>query len=556
MDKVLIFDATLYGGGQSPGAYLNIEEKLEIAWELQKLDVDVLQAGFPIASPSDFKAVQRIAEEVSDCTVCALARAREEDIDVAAAALKKAAHPRIQVGLGVSDSYVNGKLKITHDEALNIGVNAVKYAKRYVEDVQYYAADACRADRAYLYRVLEAVIDAGVTVVNIPDAIGFYTPNEWGELVRDIRENVPNIDKVIVSVHCHNDLGMATANTLEAIANGARQAECAINGIGERTGNAPLEEVVMALYARRETLDVETNINSKFIYPASRVVSNMTGLQVQAHKAIVGSNAFKHTSGIYENGVLKGQREDEVIDPTDIGILEAEIVLSARSSREAVQRRLTELGYRLNAREFEQVYQRFKVVAKKKAEVEDRDLEAIVTGETSVFLTETYELLHAQVTVGTDCVPMAAVCLRGADMVERWATSSGNGPVSALYNAIDDIVRQDNELLEYAVQAMTEGLDALGKVTVRLAGYVPVSAEGETEQRVFIGRGADTDILVASTKAYLFALNRLIAAQQAVKKQDVITKEVQESVDAMHEHLGAAQSDPWGWGVIRNEGLL
>jgi len=557
MQQVKIFDATLYGGGQSPGASLNIEEKLEIAHLLEQMKVDVILAGFPISSPDEFKAVQGLAGEIREIVVCALARAREEDIDVAVAALKGAARPRIQIGLGVSDSYVVGKLKMTREAALEMGVKAVEYARRYVDDVQYYAADACRADEAYLYRVLEAVIDAGVTTVDIPDAIGFYMPSEWGALIRGIRENVPNIDKAVVSVHCHNDLGMATANSLEAVANGARQVECSVNGIGERTGNARLEEIVMTLHARQEVLGLTAGVDTRLIYPASRLVSHLTGLSVQPNKAIVGAKAFTYTSGMYQNGVLRGRTEAEIIDPAEIGVVEAQEEFSLLTGREGMRRRLRELGFSLDDDEFERVYSRFRAVARKKPDLEIRDLEAIVSGETTVFMEETYELEAIQVTSGTNALPVAAVCLQGPEEGPVWATSHGNGPVDAAYKAIDEIVGLPNELIEFAVQAMTEGVDALGKVTVRIQGEVPVGDTGEVEKRVFLGRGADTDIIVASGKAYLFALNRLLAAQQAGRRLQAVAEEVRQALEEMRARYGTAHTgDFMGWRALREEDLI
>lgn len=557
MEQVKIYDATLYGGGQSPGASLNIGEKLEIARLLEQMEVDVIQAGFPASSPGEFKAVQSLAGEIQECVVCGLARAREEDIDVAGAALKGAARPRIQIGLGVSDSYIVGKLKTTLEAALEMGVAAVRYARRYVDDVQYYAADACRADVEYLYRVLEAVIAAGVTTINIPDAIGFFVPSEWGALIRGIRENVPNMDKAVISVHCHNDLGLATANTLEALANGARQAECAINGLGERTGNARLEEVVMVLHARGQALGLTTGVNTRLIYPASQLVSHLTGLPIQPNKAIVGAKAFAYTSGMYQNGVLRGRTDAEIIDPTDIGIVETDYGGLLLTGREGVRRSLSELGFRLNDDEFARVYNRFRDLVKKKSDLGLRDLEAIVSGETAVFMEETYELAEVQVTCGTNALPTAAVCLRGPDGEAVWATSHGNGPVDAAFKAVDSIVNVPNELLEFSVQAMTEGVDAVGKVTVRIQGEVPIGDTGQVEKRVFLGRGADTDIIVASAKAYLFALNRQMAAQQAGRQRQAISDEVRQAVEEMRARYGTAHtSDFMGWSVLREEKLV
>jgi 2-isopropylmalate synthase len=557
MEKVKIFDATLYGGGQSPGSGLNVEEKLEIAHMLEQLGVDVIQVGFPISSPSEFKAVQRLSQAIRESIVCALARAREQDIDVAFAAIKDAARPRIQIGLGVSDSYVVGKLKTTRQVALEMGVRAVQYARRYVDDVQYYAADACRADVTYLYQVLEAVIEAGATTVNIPDAIGFFTPCEWGALVRGIRENVPNIEQAVISVHCHNDLGLASANTLEALVQGARQAECAIIGLGERTGNARLEEVVMALHARRATLGLETGLNTRLIYPTSQLVSHLTGIAIPRTKAIVGANAFAYTSGMYQNGALRGRTDAEIIDPAEIGILKAEQGIPLLTGREGLRRTLGEMGYSLDEGEFEQVYKRFRDLVKKKPDLELPDLEAIASGETAVFMHETYGLQEVQITCGTNALPIAAVCVQGPEGEAVWTTSHGNGPVDAVFKAIDQVVKVPNELLEYSVQAMTEGVDALGKVTVRIQSEVRIGTSQEVEKRVFLGRGADTDILVASAKAYLFALNRHLAAQEASRRRRAVTSELQAVLEEMSARYGTAHTgDFMGWRVLRDEDLV
>jgi 2-isopropylmalate synthase len=557
MERVKIFDATLYGGGQSPGVTLNLEEKLEVARLLEEMGIDVIQAGFPISSPREFEVVRSLAKQIKSSVVCALARAREEDIDVALAALKGAAQPRIQIGLGVSDSYVVGKLRKTREAALEMGVAAVHHARRYVDNVQYYAADACRADEGYLCRVLEAVIEAGATTVTIADAIGFFVPSEWGALVRRIGQNVPNIDRAVLSVHCHNDLGMATANSLEAVVNGARQVECAVNGVGERTGNASLEEVVMALRARREVLGLETGVRTRLIYAVSQLVSHLTGLSIQPNKAIVGDKAFAYTSGMYQNGVLRGQTDAETIDPADVGILETKRPIPLLTGREGLRRQLREMGFSLSDVEFERVYSQFRAIAKKKPDVEPRDLEAIVSGETTVFMETTYELVEVQVTCGTNALPVAAVCLQGPEGETTWATSHGNGPVDAAFKAVDSIVNLKNELLEYSVQAMTEGVDALGKVAVRIQGGVVLGDTGEEEQRVFLGRGADTDIIVASAKAYLFALNRLLAAQRASKRRQAIAQEVQEALEEMHARYGTAHTgDFMGWSAMRAEDLV
>ncbi len=509
-DKVVVFDTTLRDGEQSPGAALNVEEKLEIARALQGMGVDVIEAGFPISSPGDFKAVELLSKEIRDCTVCGLTRANKKDIDVAAEALKGAAHPRIHTGLGVSEVHIKYKLHTTPEKALKQGVDAVKYALKFVDEVEYYTEDAGRADPEYLYRVLEAAIKAGAAVVNVPDTTGYSTPEEFGALIRGIRENVPNIDKAVISVHCHNDLGMATANTLAAVANGARQVEVTINGIGERAGNTSLEEVVMALKTRRSVFGVETGIDTRHIYSVSRLVSQLTGIPVQPNKAIVGANAFAHSSGIHQDGVLKERTTYEIIDPRDVGAPDSAIILSARSGRHGLRHRLAELGYTLSDDDFEKVYERFLDVADKKKTVDTRDLEAIVSDEVGMLFEETYSLEHVQVSCGNQSIPTATVRIRGPNGDVVCDADHGTGPVDAVYRAINRVIGEPNQLIEFSVQSVTEGIDAVGRVTIRIQADEPVNGE---QRRVFSGHGADTDIIVASAKAYMFALNRLIAAR-------------------------------------------
>ncbi len=516
--RLIIFDTTLRDGEQSPGAALNINEKVEIAHALEEMGVDIIEAGFPISSPGDFRAVQRISREIRSSVICGLTRANHKDIDVAAEALRGAARPRIHTGLGVSDVHIRYKLRMTPDEALERGVQAVKYAKRFVEDVQYYTEDAGRAEPEYLYRVLEAVIAAGATVVNIPDTTGYASPDEFGALIRGICDKVPNIDQATVSVHCHNDLGMATANTLAGVQNGARQAEVTVNAIGERAGNTSLEEVVMAIQTRRDLFGIETRIDARRIYPVSRLVSQLTGIPVQPNKAIVGANAFAHSSGIHQDGVLKERTTYEIINPRDVGVPDSEIVLSARSGRAGLRHRLMELGYTLDQEQFEKVYERFLVVADKKKTVDTRDLEAIIADEVQTFFEETFHLEHVQVSCGDHSVPTATVCLRGPDGQVICDADHGTGPVDAVYRAINRVVGEPNELIEFSVQAVTEGIDAVGRVTIRIQAKEPVKENGY-ERRVFSGRGSDVDIVVASAKAYMFALNRLIAARREAEEQ-------------------------------------
>ncbi len=514
-NTIMIFDTTLRDGEQSPGAAMNIDEKMEIARELQEMGVDVIEAGFPISSPGDFKAVQRVSQELRECTVCGLTRARLQDIDVAAEALQGAARPRIHTGLGVSDVHLKYKLRTTREEALETAVNAVKHARKYVDDVEYYTEDAGRADPAYLYQVLDAVIAAGATVVNIPDTTGYSTPAEFGALIAGIRREVANIDKAIISVHCHNDLGLATANCLAGVLNGARQAEVTINGIGERAGNTAMEEVVMAIKTRRDTFGLDTRIDPRRFYSVSRLVSEVTGITVQPNKAIVGANAFAHSSGIHQDGVLKERTTYEIINPRDVGAPDSSIILSARSGRHGLRHRLEELGYELGDEEFERVYGRFLEVADKKKTVDTRDLEAIVADEVGMFFQETYHLEQVQVTCGNMSIPTATVRITGPNGETFCDADHGTGPVDAIYRAINRVIGEPNQLTEFSVQAVTEGIDAVGRVTIRIQAEEPING---ALRRVFSGHGADNDIVVASAKAYMFALNRLIAARREAKQ--------------------------------------
>jgi 2-isopropylmalate synthase len=501
MNHVQIFDTTLRDGEQSPGAALNIEEKLEIARQLERLGVDIIEAGFPISSPGDFQAVQKIAAQVKNATVCGLTRAVRGDIDVAWDALKGAKRPRIHTGLGVSESHLRHKLRKSPEEALEMGVSAVKYAKSLgCQDIEYFTEDAGRADPEYLYRVIEAVINAGATVINVPDTTGYTYSEEYGALFRGIRENVPNIDKAILSAHCHNDLGMATANSLAAVKNGARQVECTINGIGERAGNTALEEVVMALETRRDYFGISTNITTTEIFKTSRLVSNLTGILVQPNKAIVGANAFAHSSGIHQDGVLKERTTYEIMDPKAVGINDSKIILSPRSGRAGVKHRLNELGYTFaEDAQFEKVYQRFLTVADRKKMIYDEDLEALATDEARQ-VEQIYELVQLQVTCGDQAIPTATVKLRHENRAILMDADTGNGPVDAIYRAVNRIVRVPNDLIEIALQSVTEGTDAQAEVTIRI----------RAGDDIFTGHAAHTDIIVAATKAYLNALNKML----------------------------------------------
>ncbi|HLI47578.1 MAG TPA: 2-isopropylmalate synthase [Chthonomonas sp.] len=510
--RIYIFDTTLRDGEQSPGASLNVAEKLEIAKQLERLGVDVIEAGFPISSPGDFQAVQEISRTVRGCIICGLTRAVEKDIDVAAEALREAAHPRIHTGLGVSDIHLKYKLRMSREAAMERGVQAVRYARRYVAEVEYFLEDSGRADKDYLCRVIEAVIDAGASVINIPDTTGYSTPEEYGELIRYVMEHVPNIDKAIVSVHCHDDLGLAVANSLAGVQNGARQVECTINGIGERAGNTSLEEVVMAIKVRADRYPFETGIVTQELYKTSRMVSTATGILVQPNKAIVGANAFAHSSGIHQDGVLKERTTYEIINPSDVGIHESKIILTARSGRHALQHRLRELGYEFNEEQIDRIYARFLELADRKKQVYDEDLEILVANETSM-LHRTYELLHVQVSCGDKLIPTATVSIRNEAGDVFTDSCHGTGPVDAVYRAINRIVNEPNELIEFSVQAVTQGIDALADVTIRI----------RRDNDIYTGRGADSDIVVASAKAYMHALNKLVdRASHASRKEGVL----------------------------------
>ncbi|WP_416669375.1 2-isopropylmalate synthase [Egbenema bharatensis] len=520
VDRIIIFDTTLRDGEQSPGATLNVEEKLTIARQLARLGVDVIEAGFPFASPGDFEAVQKIAQQVGTPdgpTICGLARATRQDIEAAAKALKPAAKPRIHTFIATSDIHLAYKLKKTRPEVLAIAEEMVAYAKSFVDDVEFSPEDAGRSEPEFLYQVLERAIAAGATTINIPDTVGYLTPSEFGALIKGIKENVPNIDQAVISVHGHNDLGLAVANFLEAVKNGARQLECTINGIGERAGNAALEELVMALHVRRqfynpflgrppESEAPLTNIDTHQIYKTSRLVSNLTGMLVQPNKAIVGANAFAHESGIHQDGVLKHKLTYEIMDAQSIGLTDNQIVLGKHSGRNAFRSRLRELGYELGDQELNRAFLRFKELADKKKEVTDWDLEAIVNDEAQQ-VPELFKLEHVQVSCGDHSRPTATVTLRTPGGEELTDAAIGTGPVDAVYKAINRVVDIPNQLIEFSVQSVTAGIDAIGEVTIRL----------KYEDRIFSGHGANTDIIVASAQAYVNALNRLFAAIQRGK---------------------------------------
>ena len=515
--RVLIFDTTLRDGEQSPGASLNLEEKLVIAQQLARLGVDVIEAGFPFASPGDFDAVQRIAGSVGTANgpiICGLSRAARGDIEACAKAIAPAARGRIHTFIATSDIHLEHKLRKSRQEVLKIVPEMVALAASLCSDVEFSCEDAARSDPEFLYEVIEAAIAAGATTINIPDTVGYTTPGEFHALVAGIDAQVPNIDQAILSVHGHNDLGLAVANFLAAVQAGARQLECTVNGIGERAGNAALEELVMALHVRRQffnralgrPLDSETPltaIRTEEIYRTSRLVANLTGMFVQPNKAIVGANAFAHESGIHQDGVLKNRITYEIMDARLIGLRRNRISLGKLSGRNAFRSRLEELGYTLEPEDLTEAFHRFKDLADRKRDITDRDLESIVSDHTQQ-VNATYTLKLVQVSCGTHLCPTATVTLVDAEGHESTTAATGTGPVDAVCRAIDALVDVPNELVEFSIQAVTEGIDALGRVTIRLR-------QGDLLRS---GYSADTDVVVASAQAFLGAINRLIATKE------------------------------------------
>lgn len=503
MDRVIIFDTTLRDGEQSPGANLNMKEKIEVAKQLAKLGVDVIEAGFPISSPGDFNSVKTIAQTVKGPIIAGLARANPKDIEAAWEAVKFSDKPRIHTFIATSDIHLEYKLRKSREEVLKITDEMVRYAKSLCNDVEFSAEDAGRSDKEYLCKIVEVAINAGATTINIPDTVGYTIPGEFGDLIAYIKKNVPNMDKAIISVHCHNDLGMATANTISALINGARQVECTINGLGERAGNCSLEEVAMILKTRKDALHLYTNIDTTQIYKTSRLVSNLTGMLVQPNKSVVGANAFAHESGIHQDGVLKYRTTYEIMDPKEVGLVESQLPLGPRSGRHALKARLIELGYELSEEELQKAFERFKLLADKKRTVTNRDLEYLVADELR-FSADTieYTLKHVQVSCGDHTLPTATVQLMKSDGEIIQDASIGSGPVDAIYKAINRIIDVPNELTEFSIQAITEGIDAMGEVTIRVQ-----SEDGS----IYTGNAANVDIIVASTNAYVNALNKLIS---------------------------------------------
>lgn len=508
-EKVIIFDTTLRDGEQSPGASMNVGEKIRIATQLEKLGVDVLEAGFPAASKGDFKAVASIAEMMKNVEVAALARTSKNDIDQAWGAICKAAKPRIHTFIATSDIHMEYKLNMKRDKVVKTAVEAIKYAKSLCDNIEFSAEDGSRSDPDFLCKVFEAAIESGATTINLPDTVGYAIPQEFAHLIKYVIKHTPNIHKAVLSVHCHNDLGLATANTLAAISAGARQAEVTANGIGERAGNTALEEVAMALHTRPNYIPFSTNIKTELIDPTSRLVSMITGIIVQPNKAIVGANAFAHEAGIHQDGMLKNPMTYEIMKPETVGLSSNKLVLGKHSGRHALRSRLKDLGYNLSDEELKLVFVKFKELADKKKDVMDEDLEVIVT-EGILRTSEIFCLEYLHVVSGTTVLPMASVKLTINDRPVKGA-GYGNGPIDATFNAIAKLTQTSSQLLRFSVSALTGGTDAQGEVTVRL----------NENGLIALGRGADPDIMTASAKAYINGLNRL----EYLKAHPVISPE-------------------------------
>ena len=496
-DRVYIFDTTLRDGEQVPGCQLNTIEKIEVAKALEELGVDIIEAGFPISSPGDFNSVVEISKAVTEPVICGLTRAVKKDIEVAADSLKYAKRPRIHTGIGTSYYHIYHKLNSNPEEIIERGVEAVKYAKSFVEDVEFYAEDAGRTDNKYLARVIEAIIAAGATVVNIPDTTGYTLPDEYGDKIRYLMERVPNIHKAVISTHCHNDLGMATANTMSGVINGARQVEVTMNGIGERAGNTSLEEVTMIIKSRKN-LNLVTNINPRKIYRTSRLVSTLMRMPVQPNKAIVGRNAFAHSSGIHQDGVLKRRENYEIINPRTVGISESSILLTARSGRAALKHRLEKLGYTFSKAALDSIYEEFLKLADSKKEIIDEDLK-VLAGASARDIKRNLHLSRLQVLCGKGTSPVATVHLVW-DGVCHTATAEGNGPVDAAINAVKEILKKKVRIEEFLIQAITRGSDDLGKVHMQVAH----------KSVVYYGFSASTDIITASAEAFIDAMSQIV----------------------------------------------
>ncbi|MFT5115056.1 MAG: 2-isopropylmalate synthase [Parasphingorhabdus sp.] len=498
-DHLIVFDTTLRDGEQSPGASMTREEKMRIARMLERMRVDVIEAGFPAASPGDFESVKAIAAEIKDCTVCGLARANEKDIRRAADAIAPAVSGRIHTFIATSPIHMAAKLRMSPDEVIEHAVKSVKLARSFTDNVEFSPEDAGRSEFDFLCRIIEQVIDAGATTINVPDTVGYTLPSQFGQIIANLMQRVPNADKAVFSVHCHNDLGMAVANSLSAVQNGARQVECTINGLGERAGNASLEEIVMAVRTRQDLFECDSRLDTTQIVPISRLVSNITGFPVQPNKAIVGANAFAHEAGIHQDGMIKNRETYEIMRAEDVGWIANRMVLGKHSGRNAVRERLKTLGHEFDSEEeLNQVFIRFKDLADKKHEIFDDDLQALITDSASAQRHEALRLVTMQVACQMGEEPQASVTLV-LENQEKKAVASGSGVVDAVFKAIEEIVKSNAELMLYSVNAITSGSDAQGEVSVRL----------QRVDRVVNGHGADTDIVIASAKAYIHALNGL-----------------------------------------------
>ena len=506
-EKIIIFDTTLRDGEQSPGASMNVAEKLRLAVQLEKLGVDALEAGFPAASNGDFEAVKLVSEKIRRGQVTALARAAKGDIDRAWEAVKNAVAPRIHTFIATSDIHLEHKLKMTREQVIAAAVTAVRHAASYTENVEFSAEDASRSDPDFLCRIFEAVIEAGATTVNIPDTVGYALPDEFFSLVRHVKEHTPNIDKARVSIHCHNDLGLATANTLAGLRAGARQAEVTVNGIGERAGNTSLEEVIMSLYTRKEMMGLKAGVDTRQIHPTSRLVSMVTGIVVQPNKAVVGANAFAHEAGIHQDGVLKNRMTYEIMDPETVGLSKNRLVLGKHSGKHAILKKLKGLGHELSEEEIAKFFKKFKELADKRKEILDEDIEALVAEEI-LRMPDIYELDYLNVVSGTVAVPTATVKLkiRGKEVQ---GAGFGVGPIDAAFNTIAKLAGAKCSLMRFSVNAITGGMDAQGEVTVRL----------QEDGLLALGKGTDPDIITASARAYINGLNRL----EYMKKNPVVS---------------------------------
>lgn len=508
---IKIFDTTLRDGEQSPGCSMNHEEKLEVAHQLQALGVDIIEAGFAISSKGDFKSIFEIAKVIKKPIICSLCRSVKDDIKVAAEAIAPAKHQRIHTFLATSPIHMQYKLNMSPEKVLETAVGAVSYAKSFVHDVEFSCEDAGRSDKEFLVKVFSEVIKAGATTINVPDTVGYQTPDEFGALIRYLKEHVIGIDNVDISVHCHNDLGLATSNALAGVLNGASQIECTINGIGERAGNTALEEVVMALKVREDIYKAHTSINTKEITKSSRLISSITGSYVQSNKAIVGANAFAHEAGIHQDGILKKRQTYEIMDATMVGLSENKLVLGKHSGRHAFSDKLTELGFNLGKEEINKAFERFKLVADKKKEILEEDLISLVVDETRQ-VKETYKLEYIQVVGGNTTRPTASVQLiQHGQVIE--AAGLGAGPVDAIYKTIDTLIQKHIDLVEYTVHSVTGGTDALGEVTVKI----------RDKGRIFTGRGSSTDVLVSSAKAYIMAINKALNTSELIKPTEGVS---------------------------------